>query len=367
MALETSKLFAQLPSEVRARLQAVAQPRSYQPGQEIFREGDPGEGLYVVREGLVEIAALVGGQKPQVLSQVGPGDIFGEMAVIENAPRSATAIARKETTVDFLPRAELLELLTASPALALALTREISRRLREFDRQYLREVVQAERLAVVGRFARSIIHDLKNPLNLIGLTAELAGAPDATPEARRNAAVSIREQVERITEMVGEILEFTRGTTSELLMSSIDYGEFLDRMVQELRPEAAIKSVALDIPGEWPSVSLPINPRRLRRVFYNLVHNAMDAMPGGGTITLRTRVEPTEIVTECEDSGPGIAPEIADQLFQPFASYGKVYGTGLGLSICKRILEDHRGWIAFRNSERGGALFSFGLPIPAAT
>lgn len=367
MALETSKLFAQLPSEVRARLQGVAQPRTYQPGQEIFREGDPGEGLYVVREGLVEIAAFAGGQKPQVFSEVGPGDIFGEMAVIENEPRSATAIARKETTVDFVPREEMLQLLTTSPTLALALTREISRRLREFDRQYLREVVQAERLAVVGRFARSIIHDLKNPLNLIGLTAELAGAPDATPEERRNAAVSIRGQVERITEMVGEILEFTRGTSSDLVVSSMDYGEFLDRMVEELKPEAALKSVALNIANQWPEISLPLNPRRLRRVFYNLVHNAMDAMPGGGTITLRTRVEPTEIVTEFEDSGPGIAPEIADQLFQPFASYGKVYGTGLGLSICKRILEDHKGWIAYRKSQHGGAIFSFGLPRPAKT
>jgi len=64
------------------------------------------------------------------------------------------------------------------------------------------------------------------------------------------------------------------------------------------------------------------------------------------------------------DTGPGIAPEIAERLFEAFASFGKAHGTGLGLSICKRIVEDHNGWIAARNGDGGGAVFSFGLPMP---
>jgi signal transduction histidine kinase len=68
-------------------------------------------------------------------------------------------------------------------------------------------------------------------------------------------------------------------------------------------------------------------------------------------------------VTEIEDTGPGIAPEIAGQLFEAFATHGKAHGTGLGLSICKRIIEDHRGWISARNESGRGAVFSFGLPL----
>ena len=116
--------------------------------------------MYVVRDGLVEISGWWARRCGWCFSEVGPGDIFGEMAVIENKPRSAMrGGAQGDTTVYFIPRAEMLTLVERSPALALALLREISHRLREFNRQYLREVLQAERLAIVGRFARSIVHD----------------------------------------------------------------------------------------------------------------------------------------------------------------------------------------------------------------
>jgi signal transduction histidine kinase len=120
--------------------------------------------------------------------------------------------------------------------------------------------------------------------------------------------------------------------------------------------------VALELENPPPSVEVFIHPKRLRRVFYNLLHNATDAMTEGGKIRLRFQATEKEVVTEVEDGGRGIAPEIADQLFQPFATHGKAHGSGLGLSICKRILEDHQGWISARNKPGGGAVFSFGLP-----
>ncbi len=108
---------------------------------------------------------------------------------------------------------------------------------------------------------------------------------------------------------------------------------------------------------------MPFDPRRLRRVFYNLVHNATDVMPNGGKIFLRFNADEKEIVTEIEDTGPGIAPEIADKLFQPFATHGKSHGTGLGLSICKKIIEDHKGRIWTRSEPKRGAIFCFSLPL----
>ena len=87
-------------------------------------------------------------------------------------------------------------------------------------------------------------------------------------------------------------------------------------------------------------------------------------MPEGGKIVLRFVETPTEVVTEIEDSGPGIAPEMAGRLFEPFATHGKAHGTGLGLSICKRIVADHQGWISARSEPGHGAIFAFGLPRP---
>jgi len=82
------------------------------------------------------------------------------------------------------------------------------------------------------------------------------------------------------------------------------------------------------------------DPRRLSHVFFNIVDNATDAMPNGGTIFLRFQSNTNEIITEIEDTGPGIAPEITGKLFQPFVTHGKTHGIGLGLSICKK---DRRG------------------------
>jgi signal transduction histidine kinase len=366
VSLEKSKIFGQLKGDELAALKRMAREQTFAPGQEIFKEGDAGETMFVVKDGLVEISVLVGQNVRHVFSQVEPGDMFGEMAVLEDKPRSACAVARGETRVYVLPRKEVLNLVEHSPRLGLGFLREISRRLREFDRQYLREVLQAERLAVVGRFARSIVHDLKNPLNIIGLAAEMATLEKADAETRQNAVANIRQQVERISDLVGEIMDFTQSAPPDLILPPVNYGEFVPQALTELRAEAALKDVAIELKNEPPDVALLVNPKRLRRVYDNLVHNAMDAMPEGGRIYMRFESRPREVVTEIEDTGPGIAPEMTPQLFQAFATFGKMHGTGLGLSICKKILEDHHGWIMARNEQGRGAIFAFGLPKPKA-
>jgi signal transduction histidine kinase len=365
VSLEESKIFGQLKPAEMAKVRGAAHERTFGAGQEIFKEGDAGDGVYVVKDGMVEISVGVGLSGRQVFSKVEPGDIFGEMAVIEDKPRSASAMAREGATVYFISRANMQKLVEGSPRLAQALLREISSRLREFNRQYLREVLQAERLSVVGRFARSIIHDLKNPLNIIGLSAEVAAANHGSAELRHRAILDIRQQVDRISDLIGEILEFTQGPSPDLILPPMDYSLFVGQVLDALRPEVAVRSSTIALENEPPEVELLLNPKRLSRVFQNLVYNATEAMPGGGRITLRFQARPNEVVTEIEDMGPGIAPEIAGQLFEPFATYGKANGTGLGLSISRRIIEDHKGRITVRSEPGRGAIFQFVLPVPA--
>lgn len=363
LTLEQSKVFGRLkPAELKA-LNGIAQEKAFGPGDEIFKEGDAGDGLYLVKSGLVEISGLLTDRARHVFLQAGPGEIFGEMAVIEDKPRSASASARQGTRVYFFARQDMLNLVESSPALSLVLLREISSRLREFDRQYLREVLQTERLAIIGRFARSIVHDLKNPLNIIGLTAEIAGAENASLQTRQQAQGRIRKQVERISDMIGEILDFTQGSQSAFVLVSSDYSQFVQQLLEELRAEVALKSVSIELDGTVPPVRVLLDPKRLRRVFHNLIHNATDAMPRGGKVFVRARLDSKEVVTEIQDTGSGIAPEMADVLFEAFATHGKAHGTGLGLSICKKIILDHQGWISARNGPAGGAIFSFALPI----
>ncbi len=348
-------------------MQEAARELTFGPGQVIFQEGEEGDGLYVVKDGMVQISANVSKNERRVLSRVGPGDIFGEMAIIDKAPRSATAIAEVNTTVYFIPSTEFLRMLEQVPKVALSLLRDVSRRLREFNQHYVQEVLQAERFTLVGRFAGAIVHDLKNPLNIIGLSADLAAMEKSTPDSRLAAKNRIRRQVERISNMVNELLEFTRGSQIAFIHPSVDYGTFVQQVVEEIRSELSIKSVDIEVVTPLPHVKIQLNPQRLSRVFHNLMHNASDAMGTvGGSIRLRFIVQDCEVTTEIEDTGPGIPFEMMGRLFQAFATYGKAHGTGLGLSICKKIVEDHKGKIFARNVEGGGAVFGFTLPITPA-
>ncbi len=357
---ETIPLFRHLNRAELQALRLITRERRFAAGQEIFREGAPGDGVYFVKDGLVEISA--GANARRVFSRLGPGEIFGEMSVIEHRPRSATASAAQATEVYFLPRGEMLAFIKRSPALAFGLLQQISLRLREFNQLHLREVLEAERLAVVGNFARSIIHDLKNPLSMISLATENFSDPNLDPETRRLNQSRIQRQVQRINDLVTDILYFSEGRSSADIRPA-DFRAFILELAAELEVDVAAKSIRLVLENEPPAGLFSFDARRLDRVFQNLVHNAKDFSDEGGTIFLRFKSGSGEILVEIEDTGPGIAPEIADKLFQPFATHGKAHGTGLGLSICKKIIEDHGGKIFARSEPGRGAIFGFTLPV----
>ena len=364
--LESSKLFSGMRPEEWEHFRDTVQLKTFGAGEIVFRQGDIGDGIYVVKAGKIQISAPVQGEL-RPLSELGSGAFFGEMAVLDNEPRSATATAEAPTTLYFIPRADLLRLLDASPRLAVSLLREFSLRLRDFNKQYISELLQAERLALVGRFARSIVHDFKNPLNVIGLASELMAMDGAGTEMKRCAAGRIRKQVDRLGNMINELLEFTKGTQISVVLANIDYKNYVEQVLEDLRTEASDRGV--EIKTEFPAEELDIllDSRRLAHVFHNLIHNAVDAMPEGGTIFIRVHRSGNELITEIEDTGKGVAPEIFDRLFQPFATFGKDQGSGLGLSICNKIIEDHQGWIEPINEPGRGALFRFALPLRPAS
>jgi signal transduction histidine kinase len=361
--LESNKLFRELlPAELE-NIRKASRELTFTTGQLIFSQGAPGDGIYFVKEGLVQISTTVSTGDSKVLSMIAPGDLFGEMAVLDSAPRSATATADKPTIVYFISRLDILKLLDRMPRLFEVLFCEISHRLRNFNDQYVREVCEAERLQLVGRFASSIAHDLKNPLNIIGISADMACMPSSTLESRQVAKLRIRKQVERISNMVSELLEFTQGSHADFVLAQVSYKSFVEPLIEEIQQEVALKMVKLEYVNPVPSVLVRINPQRLSRVFHNLIANSADAMSGGGVVKLRFTETSQEIVTELEDTGKGIAPEVLPRLFRAFATFGKVNGTGLGLSICKKIVQDHKGAISACNVTRGGALFRFSLPL----
>ena len=298
-----------------------------------------------------------------MLASIGPGDFFGEMAAIDDAPRSATATAEVYTKTLFVGRRRLLELLERQPGLALSIIREFSARMRNLNQKYVDEIIQAERLAVIGRFATTIVHDFKAPLAVIGLAIDLACSRGSRLAQRRQLQTMVARQTERMKSMLQELIDYTRPGGQPSKLRPLAFAPYLNSLAKEARPELAQRGVKLVLATPPPSVPLKIEAQRLSRLFYNLLGNAADEMKDAGKITLRFRKTAGELHVDVQDDGRGIAPELADSLFQPFAAHGKPHGTGLGLTICRRIAEDHGGRIWATSVPGEGATFSFTLPL----
>ena len=178
--LEDSRFCRHLSAAEQALVRRHAVPRSYPADAVIFNEGDAGDGLYIVNRGLIRITATSTPDRQHVLSRMEPGDYFGEMAVFDGGTRSASAAALEDSALSFVPMAAVLELLERSPLLAASLVRDASLRMREFNRRFLQESLKAERLQLVERLARTIVHDFRNPLNVIGIAADLAAEEHPT-------------------------------------------------------------------------------------------------------------------------------------------------------------------------------------------
>lgn len=355
-----------LSAELRD-LRSEGDASAFRAGEVIFNAGEPGDGFYLVESGRVSISAVVGGNAPRTLASIGPNDYFGEMAVLDDAPRSATATAEVDTTVLFIRREKLLELLERRPQFALTLIREFSARMRALNARYLDEILQAERLAAIGQFAGTIVHDFKNPLTVISMASEIACFDAATPAMRQTAQKRIAHQVDRMTAMLQELIEFTRPSGHQPMLHAGNFALFMLPLAAELTEEMAARRVNVVLQDPPPAVDVRLNPQRLSRLFYNLVGNAADEMRGGGTVFLRFAVTADELRIEVEDTGKGISPEILPALFRPFATHGKTHGTGLGLSICKRIVEDHGGRIWAESAPQKGATFVITLPLADAS
>jgi len=365
--LEDSRFCRHLPAEDAQIAAGRSQPRSFVAGASIFREGDAGDGLYVILSGEVAITARSGPDREHILSRMDPGDYFGEMAIFDGGTRSASATARTDCETVFLPAEAVLELLRRTPMLATSLVRDASLRMREFNRRFLRESLKAERLAMVERLARTIVHDFRNPLNVIGIAADMAAADTAGPENRRAARDRIRNQVEVLNRMMQELIDFTRGVASDVVLPRINYGSFLRSVLVELASESERRGVAVEVPAILPEVEVRIDPPRMSRVFTNLTQNAFDALSGSrdGRIRLRFLLEKDTVVTEISDNGPGIPAEHLPLIFEPFFTAGKAHGTGLGLAICDRIVTEHGGRISVESVAGAGAVFRFELPVAA--
>ena len=225
-------------------------------------------------------------------------------------------------------------------------------------------IIQSEKMAVVGTFASGLAHEVRNPLNSIALQLSIlerrvAPLPAGVAGEIKELVGVIREEVKRLDNLVGDFLQFSRSNRVQYRPASLD--ALVDEVIRLLRPEARAAGVSLRRQRIGEAIpDLRVDPERMKQVVINLVQNAIEAMPGGGVVTVESGLVDARAVMVVRDSGPGL-PEGLD-VFQLFVTT-KARGTGLGLSIAQQIVLEHGGEIASSSEPGRGATFTVSLPV----
>jgi len=241
------------------------------------------------------------------------------------------------------------------------LAREFNAMAGSLERQR-QELLRAERLAAVGRISAQITHEIRNPLNSLGLNAELLSeelSVHGTQEAQALVSAISRE-VDRLNAVAEEYLRFAR--LPRPTMAREDVNEILGGLLDFVAAEMAASRV--EVRREF-TPGLPAvlgDESQLRAAFLNLLRNSREAMPSGGTIWVRTRLASNEVVeTEFSDTGSGIPMQDIARIFDPFYST-KSGGTGLGLAFTLQVLKEHGGTIRCESDPERGTTFTIRLP-----
>jgi two-component system nitrogen regulation sensor histidine kinase NtrY len=228
-------------------------------------------------------------------------------------------------------------------------------------------LLQTERVAAWRELARRLAHELKNPLFPLQLTVEnllraKQSSPEQFEEVFRESSRTLLAEISNLKAIIGRFSDFSKMPLPQL--QPVDVNEMLRGVVQLFQAQLqapARAPIACKLELDNALGSIQADHDLLHRAFSNLVLNAMDAMSGAGTLTLRSRREDGKVVVEIADTGSGMTAEECERIFTPYYT-SKQHGTGLGLAIVQSVISDHGGTISVRSQPGSGTTFVIELP-----
>ncbi|MBN2418950.1 MAG: MCP four helix bundle domain-containing protein [Deltaproteobacteria bacterium] len=220
-------------------------------------------------------------------------------------------------------------------------------------------LLQAEKMAMVGKLAAGVAHSIRNPLTSVKMRLFSMGRALDMPDSQREDFDVISEEISHIDTIVQNFLEFSR--PPKLKMQMISPSDIVDLVIQLLRHRLESGSVEIILQREKPLPEIEIDPEQIKEVLVNLVVNACEAMTDGGKIEIFEEQGVVKnmgdvVIIKIKDNGPGMPEKIQERVMQPFYTT-KEEGTGLGLSIAERIVRNHKGTFSFESIEGVGTTF----------
>jgi signal transduction histidine kinase len=221
---------------------------------------------------------------------------------------------------------------------------------------------QNERLGALGLLAAEVAHEIRNPLTVMKMLFHSLDLQFPADDPRAQDAQVMAEKMDQLNQLVDRVLRFAR--SAEPAFEAVDLNDLLADVLLLTRHTLTERGVTLrtKLAAQLPATRA--DRAQIEQACLNLILNAADAMPGGGTLTVATEAVAGRVGVRFTDTGPGIAPEKRDQLFAPFLTT-KARGTGLGLAIVHKTIEAHGGQIEVANAAPRGSVFTLWLPVGA--
>ncbi|MFP4321086.1 MAG: ATP-binding protein [Anaerolineales bacterium] len=365
------KVFPGLSEERAEELLSHVRERIYPAGTVLCREGATEDTFYLIVEGQVSITKWLDfAKEDRFLRFTEAGGFFGEMAIINEAPRAATVTTTRQTAVLEMNRDDFMKIISSSPSMALAMVRTTIERMRANDNMQLDELNKTyEALQKLDRakldFIEVAAHELRTPLTVVQGYSKVLDLSVQDP-TQREVVEGMQEGVQRMLEVVNAMLDVTKIDSETLKISPVPV---LPKLVAGEALSAFKKAIAQRglhiVQTHETSESLPFiyaDPTLMNKLFYQLISNAIKYTPDGGTIEIHTRETHDSRVGHglhimIKDTGVGISGEHMQNIFEKFYQGGDVSlhsssktafmggGPGLGLAIANGIVRAHKGHI----------------------
>jgi signal transduction histidine kinase len=365
------------PNEIE-ELIANSQVHSYAPGSILCRENAVEDRFYMILEGEAEVTKILNNVEMRTLNLLGPGDFFGEMALIHNAPRAATVTAKTPLTTLELDKAGFDRVLRNSSSIAMAMVSEISDRLRENDqlavddlRMRASELAQAYQKLAEQEFARrefltNIAHELRTPLMVASGYLQMVQRGIVDSEQMTAGIDTIARNVQKIVTLVNDILFLQEMDLVLPQFQAVDMNAVAQAVIDKYQPIVGERNVTLrfaDSPGLSPVSG---DAKSLERALMALVDNAIKFSPKGGDVEIRFDEKGGNVFVSVSDQGIGIEKENLPHIFDRFYHLEKhgddlFGGIGLGLAITRQVIEQHQGKLEVDSTPGKGSTFTLTL------
>lgn len=237
--------------------------------------------------------------------------------------------------------------------------------LKRTHQEYLlarNQLIASEKLASLGQLAAGVAHEMNNPLAIMSANIQYLISKTANADPRMFEMAEIKNAYERCVKIVDRLLRYSRPHADK--GSAVDVNGIIKEVLGLAEYQTSLQDVKIVLGLEYDLSKPRIDPDELKEVFLNIVLNAKDAMPNGGSLTIKTsNIDDKGVMIEFTDTGTGILKEDMDKIFDPFFTTKQAKGTGLGLSICQRIITEYKGTIEVDSRPGKGTTITVKLPI----